>query len=133
MTSGPWISITGQSLDLDLPDGYLGKCTSVSAFEKLNRLGEGTYGVVSRARHRDTSEIVALKQVRIEPEERQNGIPITALREIAILRSLKHANIINVTDVAVGSGDDSNGADTLDEVYMVMEYAEQVGAPTLEA
>ena len=76
---------------------------------------------------------MALKQVRIEPEERQNGIPITALREIAILRSLKHANIINITDVAVGSGDDSNGADTLDEVYMVMEYAEQVGAPTLEA
>lgn len=53
-------------------------------------------------------------------EEQQNGIPITALREISILRSLKHRNIINVLDVAVGKR-------AMDEVYMVMEYAEQVG------
>ena len=53
-------------------------------------------------------------------EERQNGVPITALREISILRSLKHNNIIDVIDVAVG-------AQAMDEVYMVMEYAEQVG------
>lgn len=66
--------------------------------------------------------MVALKQVRIPAEERQNGVPITALREISILRSLKHNNIINVVDVAVG-------AHTMDEVYMVMEYAEQVGNP----
>ena len=80
------------------------------------------YGVVYRARDRPTSKIVALKQVRISPEERQNGIPITALREISILRSLKHNNIINVLDVAVGAA-------ALDEIYMVMEYAEQVGTP----
>lgn len=55
-------------------------------------------------------------------EEQQNGIPITALREISILRSLKHRNIINVLDVAVGKR-------AMDEVYMVMEYAEQVGNP----
>ncbi len=63
--------------------------------------------------------MVALKQVRIPVEERQNGIPITALREISILRSLKHTNIINVLDVAVGDH-------AMDEIYMVMEYAEQV-------
>jgi len=63
--------------------------------------------------------VVALKQVRIPAEERQNGIPITALREISILRSLKHSNIINVLDVAVGDH-------TMEEIYMVMEYAEQV-------
>ena len=65
---------------------------------------------------------MALKQVRLPPEERQNGIPITALREIAILRSLKHPNIIDMFDVAVDET-------ALDEVYMVMEYAEQVGIP----
>ena len=54
-------------------------------------------------------------------DERQNGIPITALREISILRSLDHANVVDVLDVAVG-GEDGEG-----EVYMVMEYAEQVG------
>lgn len=63
--------------------------------------------------------MVALKQVRISAEERENGIPITALREISILRSLKHNNIINVLDVAVG-------AHAMDEIYIVMEYAEQV-------
>ena len=51
-------------------------------------------------------------------DERQNGIPITALREISILRSLDHANVVDVLDVAVGEEG---------EVYMVMEYAEQVG------
>ena len=77
------------------------------------------YGVVYRAKDRSTSRIVALKQVRIPVEERQNGVPITALREISILRSLKHDNIVNVIDVAVGE-------DAIDEIYMVMEYAEQV-------
>ncbi|KAK3173443.1 hypothetical protein OEA41_006772 [Lepraria neglecta] len=81
-----------------------------------------SYGVVYRARALETSRVVALKQVRISAEERQNGVPITALREISILRSLKHNNIINVIDVAVGE-------QAMDEVYMVMEYAEQVGSP----
>ena len=78
------------------------------------------YGVVYRARDRETSKVVALKQVRISPEERQNGVPITALREISILHSLKHDNIVNILDVAVGDA-------AMDEIYMVMEYAEQVG------
>jgi len=69
-----------------------------------------------------TSRVVALKQVRISAEEQQNDIPITALREISMLRSLKHPNIINVLDVAVGEH-------AMDEIYMVMEYAEQVGDP----
>ncbi len=77
------------------------------------------YGVVYHAKERQTSRVVALKQVRISAEERQNGIPITALREISILRSLKHSNIINFLDVAVGDR-------AMDEIYMVMEYAEQV-------
>ena len=58
----------------------------------------------------------------MSPEERQNGVPITALREISILRSLKHNNIVNVIDVAVEEY-------SMDEIYMVMEYAEQVGDP----
>ena len=72
-----------------------------------------------RARERNTSKIVALKQVRIPADERHNGMPITALREMSILRSLKHRNIVNVTEVAVGD-------DLMDDVFMVMEYCEQV-------
>ncbi|KAI9813238.1 MAG: Cyclin-dependent kinase 10 [Pycnora praestabilis] len=121
-SSAGWTSVTGQSLNLDCPEGFLGKCSSIASFEKLNQLGEGSYGVVHRARELRTSQIVALKKVLILSEERQNGIPITALREISILRSLRNPNVINVVDVAVG--------ERLDEIYMVMEYAEQVGSPT---
>lgn len=67
-----------------------------------------------------------MKQVRILADERQNGVPITALREISILRSLKHTNIINVIEVAVGDKE-------MDEIYMAMEYVEQVGDPLLKA
>ena len=52
-------------------------------------------------------------------------MPITALREISILRSLKHSNIIDVIDVAVN-------ARATEDIYMVMEYAEQVGNPMLK-
>lgn len=103
----------------------LAKAVSVSdVYGKLGALTNDStaYGVVYRARELGTSKIVALKQVRISPEEAQNGVPITALREIAILRSLKHNNIVNVLNVAVEEA-------TMDEIYMVMEYAEQVGVP----
>ena len=83
---------------------------------------EQAYGVVYRARDLITSKVVAVKQVRITAEERQNGVPITALREISILRSLQHDNIVNVIDVAVAEH-------VMDEIYMIMEYAEQVGIP----
>lgn len=89
------------------------------ASEHEERLIRIAYGVVYRARDRKTSKIVALKHVRISADERQDGVPITALREIAILRSVTHPNIVNVTDVAVGDY-------TTDEIHMVMEYAEQV-------
>ncbi|KAL8707224.1 MAG: hypothetical protein Q9220_007718 [cf. Caloplaca sp. 1 TL-2023] len=83
-----------------------------------------SYGVVFRAEEKRSSNIVALKQLRIPPEDRQNGVPITALREMSILRSLKHDNIVNVIEVAVGES-------SMDEVYMVMEYCEQVSDPLL--
>ena len=81
------------------------------------------YGVVTRSLDTRTSDVVAVKQLLILPSERHNGIPITALREISILRSLKHQNIVNVLDVAVGE-------EALEDVYMVMEYCEQVGSPS---
>lgn len=58
--------------------------------------------------------------MRLSDRDRTNGMPITSIREIALLRSLRHPNIISVLDVAVGKD--------MADVYMVMEYAEQVGS-----
>jgi serine/threonine protein kinase len=44
----------------------LQECRSVEEFERLNRISEGTYGVVYRAREKSTGRIVALKKVRLQ-------------------------------------------------------------------
>ncbi|KAK9369770.1 kinase-like domain-containing protein [Lipomyces kononenkoae] len=111
------MTITNKPINVSLYEGFLGSSTSVNQFDKLNRLGEGTYGVVHRAKDRRTNEIVALKAVRIFANEKRDGIPNTALREISLLKSLRHKSVIRVLEVAVGETQ-------LDEVYMVMEYAE---------
>ena len=46
-----------------------GSCRDVNEFEKLNRVGEGTYGIVYRARDSKSGAIVALKKVRMEMEK----------------------------------------------------------------
>ena len=70
-----------------------------SDFIKLEKLGEGTFGVVHKARHVETGEIVALKKMRLEDEE--DGVPATALREVSILRELKHPNIIECAHLPI--------------------------------
>ncbi|KAB7502472.1 putative serine/threonine-protein kinase clkA, partial [Armadillidium nasatum] len=58
-------------------------CRSVDEFECLNRIEEGTYGVVYRAREKSTNDIVALKRLKMEKEK--EGFPITSLREVNTL------------------------------------------------
>lgn len=59
----------------------------------MDRLGEGTYGVVFRARDTVQNTIVALKKIKLENED--EGVPSTAMREISILKELQpHPNIV---------------------------------------
>lgn len=58
----------------------------IDKYEKLEIIGEGTYGVVYKARDTDTNQIYALKKIRLESED--EGIPSTAIREIALLKEL---------------------------------------------
>jgi len=60
-------------------------------------LGEGTYGKVYKAKCSQTGRSVALKKMKLEAEE--EGVPSTAIREIALLKQLNHANVVELIDV----------------------------------
>ncbi|XP_033097681.1 cyclin-dependent-like kinase 5 [Anneissia japonica] len=66
-------------------------------YEKLEKIGEGTYGTVFKAKNKETQEIVALKRVRLDDDD--EGVPSSALREICLLKELKHKNIVRLHDV----------------------------------
>ena len=61
-------------------------------YDKLSKIGEGTYGYVFKARNKVTNEIVALKKIKLENED--EGVPSTAMREISILKELNHPSIV---------------------------------------
>lgn len=72
---------------------------AVSFFEKyvkLDKLGEGTYGVVYKALDTEKNKTVAMKILRLDQES--EGISATTLREISILQSMDHVNIVNLVD-----------------------------------
>ena len=64
----------------------------LSRYDRLEKLGEGTYGIVYKCRDVKTGEFVALKKIRLEKED--DGVPSTAIREISLLKGLRHANIV---------------------------------------
>lgn len=99
--------------------GYFGKCRKVDEFEKLNRLGEGSYGTVYRGKDLKTGEVVALKKVRIHNEK--DGFPKSSIREVRLLFNLRHPNIVDLKEVVVGQHPGS--------IFLVFEYCEHdIGA-----
>ncbi|XP_071829728.1 cyclin-dependent kinase 1-like [Apostichopus japonicus] len=67
-------------------------------YMKIEKIGEGTYGVVYKGKNKKTGKIVALKKIRLENEE--EGVPSTAIREISILKELsEHPNIVKLIEV----------------------------------
>jgi len=90
----------------------------VDIFSKLEQIGEGTYGKVFMARNNETNEIVALKKVRMDNEK--EGFPITAIREIKILKRLHHENIVQLKEIVTSKAmKDKKGKWS---IYMVFEY-----------
>ena len=77
-------------------------------YQRLDVLGEGAYGIVYKARHLKTGEIVAIKKVKFE----EDGVPSTAIREISLLKNLKHPNVVELKE-AIFEGKN---------LYLVFEY-----------
>jgi len=93
---------------------------SVEVFEKVEQVGEGTYGQVYKARNKETGEVVALKRVRMDNEK--EGFPITAIREIKILKVLNHKNVVRLKEIVTSKGSDYNQGKG--SIYMVMEFSD---------
>ncbi|KAE9549629.1 hypothetical protein FO519_007170 [Halicephalobus sp. NKZ332] len=66
----------------------------LSDYQRLDKIGEGTYGVVYKGRNLQTGQMVAMKKIRLESDE--EGIPSTSVREISMLIELKHPNIVDL-------------------------------------
>ncbi|CAG2116351.1 unnamed protein product, partial [Medioppia subpectinata] len=102
-------------------------------FEKIEKIGEGTYGVVFKARNKKTNELVALKKIRLENEDEgarnkktnelvalkkirleneDEGVPSTAIREITLLKELMHPNVVRLEDVIMQEN----------RLYLVFEF-----------
>jgi non-specific serine/threonine protein kinase len=65
-------------------------------YTRLEKLGEGTYATVYKGKSRINGQIVALKEIHLDPEE---GAPSTAIREISLMKELKHPNILRLMDI----------------------------------
>ena len=92
----------------------------VDTFEMVAQIGEGTYGQVYKAKDKATLEMVALKKVRLENEK--EGFPITAVREIKILRQLNHRNIVNLKEIVTDKQDALDFRKDKGSFYLVFEY-----------
>ncbi|KAF6721308.1 Cyclin-dependent kinase 12 [Oryzias melastigma] len=92
----------------------------VDKFDIIGIIGEGTYGQVYKAKDKDTGELVALKKVRLDNEK--EGFPITAIREIKILRQLKHRSVVNMKEIVTDKQDALDFKKDKGAFYLVFEY-----------
>mmetsp|Transcript_14799 Transcript_14799/g.41237 ORF Transcript_14799/g.41237 Transcript_14799/m.41237 type:complete len:1181 (+) Transcript_14799:176-3718(+) len=76
---------------------------TIAHYERIEQIGEGTYGQVYRARCKDTNEIVAMKKIRVHHGAHW-GMPPTVIREIKILKSLVHPNLVRMVEVVSSKG-----------------------------
>eukprot|EP00056_Hartaetosiga_gracilis_P002686 m.55953 g.55953 ORF g.55953 m.55953 type:complete len:290 (+) comp11161_c0_seq1:78-947(+) len=79
-------------------------------YEKIEKIGEGTYGTVYKAKLIEKGQIVALKKIKLEDEN--EGVPSTAIREISLLKELHHPNVVSLLEVIHSESD----------LHLVFEY-----------
>ncbi|TFK51368.1 Pkinase-domain-containing protein [Heliocybe sulcata] len=97
-------------------------------YAKIEKIDEGTYGVVYKARDMNTDGIVALKKIRLEAED--EGVPSTAIREISLLKELKDENIVRLLDIIHADAKLYLVFEFLDmDLKRYMDNANRMGAP----
>ncbi len=84
----------------------------LNEFRKVRKIGEGTYGEVYEAIDTTNNRRVAMKKMRIENKD--EGIPITALREMCILKHLRHENVVQLYEII----------QDVDKIVLIFEYAD---------
>ena len=84
----------------------------LNEFRKVRKIGEGTYGEVYEAIDTTNNRRVAMKKMRIENKD--EGIPITALREMCILKHLRHDNVVKLYEII----------QDVDKIVLIFEYAD---------
>ncbi|KAF2288013.1 hypothetical protein GH714_003882 [Hevea brasiliensis] len=97
-------------------------------YEKLEKVGEGTYGKVYKAKDKTTGQLVALKKTRLEMDE--EGIPPTALREVSLLQMLSQSlyvvRLLSVeyvdANASAAADDDKDNSISKSNLYLVFEY-----------
>ena len=95
-----------------MQDNLTKPVSGLDKYKKLEKLGEGTYGVVYKAQNLETGEFVAIKKIRLEKED--DGVPSTAIREISLLKNLNHPNVVELKEVLFSQ----------EQLYLVFEYLE---------
>lgn len=91
----------------------LKKTLTWTSSKKIEKIGEGTYGIVYKAKDKETGNLVALKKIRLETES--EGVPSTAIREITVLKELDHPHVVRLYDVV----------HVEKKIYLVFEYLNQ--------
>ncbi|KAK0416842.1 hypothetical protein QR680_012714 [Steinernema hermaphroditum] len=86
----------------------------IKNYELLEKIGEGTYGTVYKAKNNETDEVVALKMIRLDDDDEASSAP-SALREICLLKELRHQNIVRLHNVVHGDH----------KLTLIFEYCDQ--------
>ena len=85
----------------------------MNKYEVLGVVGEGAYGVVLRCRNKESGEVVAIKKFKESDDD--EVLRKTTLREVKILRMLKHNNIVSLTEAFRRKA----------KLYLVFEYVDK--------
>lgn len=93
----------------------------MNKFEKLGKIGEGSYGVVFKCRNKENGQIVAIKKF-VESED-DPMIRKIAMREVGMLKNLRHPNLVNLLEVFRRKH----------KIHMVFEYCDHTVLNELEA